>query len=224
MAGKIKYTAITLVVLLGVVFLVLTFAVDSMVKSNIEQIGGEMTGTRVTVDDVSISVFSGQGIINGLRVYNPEGYQTEHALTVEDFSIKLDLWTLLSDMIMIEEVIISGPVVFVEQKLPENNLINILGRIKEAESKGTSAETDIFISYFLLKKGSAHFYTEIGGERSVRMDMDAIELRDLGGGDQGRTIEKVVREIASRIIEQAHRTVSREGVDQLRDLFEKLFR
>lgn len=224
MVKKTKYMAIGLVVLLGIVFLILTVAVDSIVKSNIEQIGAEMTGTRVTVDDVSISVFSGQGTINGLRVYNPEGYQAEHAMIVDDFSIKLDLWTLLSDMIVIEEMIIIGPVVFVEQKLPTNNLLEILGRIKEAESKGTSAETDILISYFLLQKGSVHFYTEIGGARSARMDMEAIELRDLGGRDQERTTEKVVREIASRIIEQALATVSREGVGQLKDLLENLFK
>jgi hypothetical protein len=224
MSRGIKYATIGFIVLFVVVFLVLTISVDSIVKASIERIGTEMTGTPVTVEDVSISVFSGHGTVRGLRVNNPEGYHTEHALVVNDFSIKLDLRTLLSDMIVIDEVIVMGPAVFIEQKLPENNLLAILQRIRAAESRGTSAETDILISYFLLQDGTVDVYTQIGGERSARMALAPIELHDLGGRNRGRTVERVVREIADRIIEHALRTVSRGGVEQLREMFEGFFR
>jgi uncharacterized protein involved in outer membrane biogenesis len=224
MSRGIKYASIGFIVLLVVAFVVLTISVDSIVKSGIERIGTEMTGTPVTVEDASISVFSGQGTVRGLRVSNPEGYHTTHALVVDDFFIKLDLRTLLSDMIVIDEVIVMGPAVFLEQKLPGNNLLAILQRIREAESKGTSAETDVLISYLLIQDGTVDFYTRVGGERSARVEMAPIEMHDLGGRDRGSTVERAVREIADRIIEQALRTVPGSGVERLKEMFEGFFR
>lgn len=223
MAKALKYGILGLIVLLVVGFAILTLYLDSMVKSGIETIGREMTGTEVTVDNVSISLFTGQGTISGFRVANPEGYQTENAFSVDDFSISLDISTLLSDVVVVNDVRISGPAVYVEQKLPDNNLQTILSRINESVSTGTSSDTELVIEHFLLENASAELYTEVGGERSARVDISAIELNDLGRGGGKQAAEEVVKEIADRLIEQALEAAVQSGGEQLREALRDFF-
>jgi hypothetical protein len=58
MSKGIKIALISVVVIILVGFLILTVALDSFVKSNIEEVGSEMTGTMVTVGEcIHIPVF-----------------------------------------------------------------------------------------------------------------------------------------------------------------------
>lgn len=214
---------IALVALAVIGIIIMTFYIDSIVKSGIEDIGTEMTGTRVTVDNVSVSLFSGDGTVQGFRVANPEGYETENALSVDDFSIAIDVTTLLSDVVVVNEVIIGGPAVYVEQKLPENNLQTILSNINEAVATGTSTDKELIIEYFLLENGSADLYTEVGGERSARVELSEIELHDLGRGGEQQALEQAIKEIADRVIEQALEAVMQSGGEQLRDAVKDFF-
>jgi hypothetical protein len=223
MAKGVKITLISVVVVILVGFLILSVALDSFVKSNIEKVGSEMTGTMVTAGGVSISPFSGQGTISHLRVANPDGYSTEHAIVVEDLFIKLDIWSLWSDVIEIDEIVITAPAIYVEQKLPGNNLRTILNNINEAASRGTPTDSDMVIGRFLMIDGSVDLYTEIGGERSARVEMSEIELTNLGSDNGREATEQVVRQIADRVVEQALQAALQSGAEQLRDAIKDIF-
>ncbi|MEX0646635.1 MAG: hypothetical protein WEA56_06155 [Balneolaceae bacterium] len=223
MARGFKYFFIALIILIAAGFAILTLYIDSIVKSGMEDIGTEMTGTRVTVESVSISPFSGEGTVTGFRVANPDGYQTEHALSVDDFAISVDVTTLFSDVIVVNDIRVAGPAVYVEQKLPENNLQTILSNINEAVSTGTSTDVELVIDHFLLENGSADLYTEVGGERSASVEISAIELNDLGRGGERQAVEDVVQEIARRVIEEALQAAVQSGGQQLRDAIEDIF-
>lgn len=220
MARGITYVLIGLLTFLVIGFLILTYSIDSIVKSNIENAGTEMTGTRVTVDNVSISPFSGEGTISGFRIENPEGFSTDHAFVADDFYIKMDVFTLFSDVIEVNEIRLTGPAIYVEQKLTGNNLRTILNNLDEAAESETGTHGELAIGYFLMENGSADLYTEIGGERSARVEVSVIELHDLGG-DQ--VAEQVLREIAGRIVEQALQAAARSGAEQLRDAIRDIF-
>ncbi len=232
MAKKMTYAAIALALLLGGGFLVITLTLDSIVQSNIEKIGSEMTGTRVTADEVSISLFSGQGTITGFRVANPDGFSTEHALVVDDFFIKMDILSLLSDEITINDVWVTGPAVYVEQKLTENNLQTILNTIKKAADRerdkdpddDPSPETGFVIGHFLVEDGSVNFYTTIGGEQSAWVNMSKIELYDLGRDNGKQAAGQVVVQIAEAVVEKSLRAAARSGTEQLKDAIQGIFR
>lgn len=221
MLKGIKYGIGGLFVLLGAGFLVFTLTLDSMVKSGIENVGTEMTGTEVSVEGVSISPFSGKGTINGFRVANPEGYGQEYALVIDDFSVELDVGSLFSDLVVVHEIIITVPAVYVEQKIPDNNLRTILNTINSAVSDDTSGDTALFIEYFLMQNGSADLYTELGGERSARVEISDIELSNIGGREDA--VEQVIQQISDRLVQQALQAAARSGAEQLRDAIEDLF-
>ncbi|TVR31035.1 MAG: hypothetical protein EA390_06975 [Balneolaceae bacterium] len=118
-------------------------------KSGIEQTGSEVTGTPVTADRVSISPFSGKGEISGFRVANPGDYSNDYAFDVDDFQIELDIFSLFSDEIVIREIVISAPSIWVEQKLPENNIRTIMRHIQNM-MPGEASDKAMVIERFRL--------------------------------------------------------------------------
>ena len=222
MSKRIKYSLLGLLIVIAVGFLAITLTIDSMVSSGIEQVGSDMTGTPVTVDDVSISPFSGSGIISGFRVANPDGYSREFAIEIEEFSIELEPFTLFSDDIIINRVVISGASVYVEQKLPENNIRDIMSHLN-SETEGEASDASLVIEQFVLENGTADLFTEVGGERSARVDISRIELWDLGRGGKQETAEAVIRQIAEEVAGESLEAAAGSGLEQLKDAVRGLF-
>lgn len=222
MKKGLKIGLIGFIVILVAGIWILSMSIDSIVKSGLEKTGSEMTGTRVMVDHVSISPFSGEGTISGFRVTNPEGYGTDHAIEIDDFYISLELLSLFSDEIRVREIRITGPSLYVEQQLPGNNLRTILNNIRES-AEDQPAGTDMRIGRLLILDGSVDLYTEIGGERSARVEMSEIELHDIGTGDTDGAVEQVIVIIAEEITQQALQAAARSGTEQLRDAIRDVF-
>lgn len=222
MSKALKFTLAAVIALILIAFMVLTLSINSIVKTGIEQTGSQMTGTAVTVDRVSISPFSGKGEISGFRVANPGDYSKEYAFEVEDFYIELDVFSLFSDEIVIREIVITTPSIWVEQKLPENNIRTILSNLQDVEP-GEASDKEIVIERFRLTDGSVDLYTEVGGERSARIEISDIELTDLGRGGGRAAVEEVIREIAEKIAEEALQGAARSGGEQIRDAIRDLF-
>ena len=222
MGKVIKYGLIGIAGVLILGFIVLTLSVDSVVKSGIEDVGSEMTGTAVTVQNVSISPFSGEGTIRGFHVANPDDYVQEHLFKIEELSISLDLWSLFSDVIVVHEIIVMRPELYVEQKLPENNLATVMRNINRVEPYQAS-QKEMVIEYFLMEEGSAELYTEIGGERNERVELSSVELRDLGEGGGQRAVESIIKEIAEEVAKQGLQAAARSGGEQIRDAIRDLF-
>ena len=212
----------SLLTILIILFLVAMLSLNSMVKSSIEEIGTEMTGTAVTVGSVSISPFSGKGTITGFRIANPADYQEDYAFQTDDFFIELDPWSLFSDEVVVHEIIITSPSIYVEQKLPENNINAILQHIRNISDYETS-DQEMVVEYFLLTDGTVDLYTEIGGERSAKVEISTIELHDLGRGGGQQAIEGIIREIAEEIAGEALRGAVQSGGEQIRDAIRSLF-
>ena len=76
-----KFLLVT-VTLLVILFLGITFSLDRIVKTGIESLGSEMTGTPVKVESVSISPISGEGTISGFTIDNPEDFEGESMMRI----------------------------------------------------------------------------------------------------------------------------------------------
>lgn len=222
MSKAIKYTLLGLIIAIGAGFLILTFTIDSIVSSNIEEIGSEMTGTPVTVDGVSISPFSGSGTITGFRVANPEGYSQDYAIEMENFTIEMEPFSIFSDEILVNEITITNASVFVEQKLPENNIREIMSHINSIP-EGETSDARLIIEHFVLENGTANLYTEAGGERSASVDISRIELNDLGRESEMETVEAVIKQIAEEVAGESLEAAAGSGLEQLKDAVRGLF-
>lgn len=222
MSNVIRYTLLGLFLIIGAALLTLSFTLDSIVSSGIEETGSEITGTAVTVDNVSISPFSGSGTISGFRVANPEGYSQEYAFEIEDFSIELEPLTLFSNEIVVNSITISGATVYVEQKVPENNIREIMDHINSLP-EGEASDSQLIIEYFLLENGTTQLYTEVGGDQSASVSISKIELENLGRDGQMDTAEKVIKQIAEEVAGKSLRAAIESGAGQIRDAIRDLF-
>lgn len=226
MSKSLKYSVAGIIGILLLAFVVLTFSLDYLVKSAIESTGSEMLKTEVTVESVSISPFSGSGTIEGLRVKNPEGFDSDYAMVMERFEISLDVGTLLSDTLVINRILIDKPVLSVIQKVPKNNLRMLMKNMEQSSVEESTASGGMVIEQLLVRNGRVSVTPNVGGEQSAVVNMDDIELKNLGKSGNGSTFG-VVRQITSRIINEALNSalsgqlegLKNKAKDAVKDLF-----
>lgn len=216
MSKSAKYILTGLATLLIAAFVVLTLSLDYLVTSGIETTGTEMTGTTVTVESVSLSPFSGQGTIERLRVQNPEGFDSEYAIVIQNFEIAVDVRSLLSDTVIVEEIRIAGPSISVIQKVPENNLRMLLKNMEsDAASESDSSMPALVIRKLVVSEGSVTVTPNIGAQPSATVSMNRIEMQNLGTDSD--SAKEVIRQVASRVIGEALQSALSGQLDELKN-------
>lgn len=220
MGKALKVGFIGLIVVIVIGFVALTLSIDSIVKSSIEDIGSEMTGTLVSVDGVSISPFSGQGTISEFRVANPDGYSEPYAVEIGELFIEIDVMSVFSDVVIVRQISVLSPMIYVEQQLPQNNIQEILNHVNSVDAFEAS-DSEMMIEYFVLEDGRVELYTEVGGERSATVEIETIEMHDIGDGREA--VENIIQQIADEVGERVLRAAIQSGGEQIRDALRGLF-
>ena len=133
--AKIKWVIITILLLL-VVFVVAVFVyAGQATKVVVEKAGTQALGVRTELEKANLSFLGGALKLNGLAVGNPEGYQTEHLLTIGTCSTAVEIGSLLSDTINVSTIEIDSIVLTIEQKGLKSNLGEILDRISQMKGE-----------------------------------------------------------------------------------------
>lgn len=218
MQKSIKYILGGVFILILAAFTVLAFTLNGMVKSGIESTGSELTQTGVTVDQVSINPWSGRGTIEGLRVRNPDGFESEYAMVMGSFDIGLDIASIFSDTLVIREIVITEPDLSVIQKIPQNNLRILMRNMEEAASAETaqSASQAMLIERLLVQDARITVTPNIGGQPSATVTMDELELQNIGQDGSAAT-RQVIQIAASRLIDKALQTALSGQLDELKN-------
>ena len=105
-----------------VIALVLVGKINPIVKSGVEKTGPMILKAPVTLKGVNISFFSGSGELKGFTVGNPEGYKTDYAFQMDRLKVNLDVKSVTSDKIHIQDIIIDSPNIVFEGGFGKNNL------------------------------------------------------------------------------------------------------
>ena len=140
---KLSWTVGSIAVLLIVVRIFL----GQIVQSGVSTIAPMIAGVPVEIGDVSISVFQGYVELKDVKVGNPEGFGAENMLTLKRAVFDIDLGSLFSDKIRIEEITVTGLDLYYEQKLTTNNVAALqanveknLGKKAEENTSGSDGE------------------------------------------------------------------------------------
>jgi hypothetical protein len=179
----IKKTLISVVFLLLLAGGGLFFYLDSIVKSGIEVVGSNLLGTEVTVDSVSLSPLSGQGSISGLRVENPEGFESQYAFELDSVLVSIDVNSVFTDAAEIESIVIMQPVITYETKIASDNIRTLLDNLDEGDAPSSDPETEddsaqqIIIREFRMVGSQLNFVSALV---SAPITLADIEIRDIG--------------------------------------------
>lgn len=192
-----KFLTIGLGVLIVGIIAIIVLAIlnlGSIIKTATETYGPRITKTEVRLGSADISILSGSGSLNKFVLGNPEGFTMPNALTCDTIWIKVVKESLTTDTIVIEEIIVDGPVVSYEKRGNADNFQTILNNIKQtvasekkatpAEQENTGSEKSIQINNFIVKNGHINLGGSLldafGADQGVGIAMPNIHMKDIG--------------------------------------------
>jgi uncharacterized protein involved in outer membrane biogenesis len=214
-------TAVAAVVIIVVVVLFVALAsVDSIVKAAIERVGSDVTQTEVTVDDVEISLTSGEGTIRGLVIGHPQGFE-ERMIRIGEARIVLDIGTLTSDTIVIKEIAVTAPQVTVEVSGEGTNVSRLQETLTQSAGGGGGGasggnpedEKKLVIERVTVADGRVDLKAA-GLDRGVGADLPSITLTDIGKDSGGADPAEVAKVIVAAVSAAAGQAAITSGVLQ----------
>jgi uncharacterized protein involved in outer membrane biogenesis len=198
--------AVILVVLLVIgVFMFL----NDIVKKGVETVGPKLTKTDVRLASSQISPLSGSGRMTGFLVGNPEGYKTDSAIKIGDVKVDVDVGTLLSDTIIVEEINIQGPEITFEGGLRGNNLSKLLDNLEAStgadkekpEPEDSAVAGKKFVAKdIVIQGGKIHVNITGLGATTTTIAMPDIHLQNVGSDGSGITLAQLSKEILEPLI------------------------
>jgi len=215
---------VVLVVLVVIAVAVVTSNLDKMIKAGVETMGPEITGTSIKLESVDLSLLSGEGRLKGLVVGNPPGFQTERAFKLGDARVKVDLKSVLTDKLVIEEIMIDGPEITYEAGASGNNLNKIQENVAAfaqkagaqggAEPKAEKKEPGqkkVQINHFILKNAQVNASATMFKGKTLTVSLPDIHLKDIGKESEGTTMGKASSEVFAAINKSVVQAVTGSG-------------
>ena len=132
----LKYSLLGLLLVLVVACLGLFLYLEPLVKTTVNTVGTKIVGTQVNLDGFRFSPFVGEAEITGLSVANPEGYKTPNLINLGRIFVKVDVKSLLTDTIIVDEVSVNG--IELTYEMPDLSTSNVM-QIQQNIAKNTAS-------------------------------------------------------------------------------------
>ena len=223
-------------ILLIVAVVAVGLSLNGAIKKGVETFGPQIAKVPVKLDGVSLSLFSGSGAIKGLVVGNPEGYKTDHAMSVGLASVSVSPGSIFSDKIVVKSIRIEAPQVTFELGPGGNNLQRIQDNLgssstgaaepaKPAEEKAPADAKPgkkLQVDEVIISGGKVTLGMAALGGKLVEAPLPEIRINNLGQGPEGITGAELGKEILSQINRGAIKTYTEQlekaGAEALQNL------
>jgi len=118
-------------------------SLDAIVKKVIEDVGSQVTGVKVSVGTVKISLSEGKGSISGLTVANPPGFSSDPAIRLGEIALVLDTGSLGKNPVVVKDITVASPFVGYEMASGGSNIDAIQKNVKAFSAKqGAGAKAE----------------------------------------------------------------------------------
>jgi uncharacterized protein involved in outer membrane biogenesis len=203
--------AIGLVVLLVAAVFAATLYLDALARKSVERVGADVTKVDVQVSGASLSVLSGRGELRGIRVGNPEGFQTPSAVVAESVAVEMEPSSILEDKLVLRSIRVIGPEVTFESGLQGNNLSKLLGNIRgTGPPQDQASRRKLQVNDLVVSGGRVNLAVTLLGTRSASVPLPDIHLTNLGQGPEGITSAELSERLLAVLIEAAISTATAE--------------
>ncbi len=218
---KLLIILVGAVALIAIGLFVASFFVGSIVTKSVNRYGPGITGSPVTLADASISPFSGTGTLNNLFVGNPPGWKSEKAFSFGKVHLHVEPRSLLTEHIIINDMVIEAPEFVYETKIVSSNIKDILNNIekslgREGDKPADQPTTDdgkplrFTVKSFRLENAKV---TVGAGASSLAAQMPPLVLADLGVKEGGLTANELATAVVSHILANITRAVAGSFLD-----------
>ena len=200
----------TVIVVAVLWFVVATFvfpSIESVVKAAVEKIGSDLTQTTVRLDDVKLSLTDGKGSLHGLHMTNPSGFGENDAFAFDLISIKVDLTTLASDVVVINEVVVEKPHILYEIGEKGTNIDTIRSNVESQQGDGPASESSetpkFVIKNLYLRDGTVSVAATGLMDQQLSVPLPDVHLTDVGkdgaGASPGDIVEQTLAAVGGGI-------------------------
>ena len=215
--------AVGLAVIALVVMIVVASRLDRIIKHAVETYGPEATGTSVTLEVADVSIWSGEGSLKGLVIGNPEGFESDYALSLHRIDVAIDIESLTGDVIVINEIVVDGAGLIIEQRgLTDNNLQTILANVQQYS--GPDQETDesessdrrYIVKTFRFTNGKLGAISKEAGLDAAVTIPDVV-VTGVGEKSNGATIVEVSQQLITPVINKALVAVQGLAIEEVEE-------
>lgn len=224
-----------LVVVLGIVLWRLYANLDQIVAKVIEDVGTEVTQTAVRVGGVDLDLMNGKAGLSQLSVANPAGFSSPHIFSLELVSVAIDVNSIGSNPVIIDEIVVRQPRVAYEINKQGTSNLDVLkknvegysasrdtgagtGAAKEAQEPAEKGEEiKLIIRKLSFEGGELSATSALRPDKPIAATLPAFSMNNIGQASGGATSEQVAKEVLDRLVKQAVDAASKAGVDKLTD-------
>ena len=128
--------------LLVALVIFLWLLLDWTVAATVRNVAPIFTGTPVELESVSIGILNGRVELKGFKVANPKGFAHEYAFELDKFICHVNIPSVLTDKIIVEEVTIDGMLADYEMSMSGSNLSQIQKNVESSIGKSDSKSAD----------------------------------------------------------------------------------
>lgn len=179
-----------------------SFRMDNLIETRIEQTGSQSFGSRVTVGDVKTRIRDGSLEISSITVANPPGFSNSNAFSLNHIEAAVDYGSR-----DIKRLVVDRPEILIEEVGGTTNFAQMLDELERMESSAGEAgkeEPVIVIRHFRMNESRAGFDSATFDRHST-VELDAIEMNDLRG-----TPTEIARIIAREVLDEVAGEASKE--------------
>ena len=217
---KWVYVGGAVIIVLVVLLLVGVSNLGPIVKSAVNTYGPKITKTAVRLEDVNVSILSGEATLKAFLLGNPKGFESPAAMTVGSIYVNVDEGSLTSDPIIIDKIEVGRPGISYEKIRGTDNFQAILSNVNQAvgADKASAAKPGkegggkkLVIRDFIVKEGKVNLAMSMLGKQRITTALPDIHLKDIGkkggGASPAEAFKKVFaalyQEITSPAVTQA---------------------
>ena len=211
MRKLLKFIAWTFVVI-ALLAVAISLSLNQIIPKSFNAAAPAVLGVPATLQSASVTLLTGKATLQQLHIGNPAGYKTDGLFDLASVSVHVDRSSLLSDTIVIRQILVDGLVITYEKGLLNSNLGAFLESLSSGEEtpeeKPSSTEEEkpgrkVVIEKVVLTHCRMNFSVTgaaaLTGGAAVPIPLPTITLTDLGKEKEGITLVEAIRRVLTAI-------------------------
>ncbi len=199
---------------------------DTIVAGAIERIGTEVLQTEVSLDSTHFELKQGRGELHGLSIANLDGFNEPYLFQLSEVALQVEPATLRDPVIVIDEILIDGAHLTVEDKgIAQTNIQELMQRLNQGGSQQeTASESSGPAPRFMVEKLS---FTDISMDlvspqyKNRTVALSDITRTNLGDRETGLTGPQLAKAIVQPLIDKARDRAEAELKSRAQDAAQK---
>jgi len=228
MIKKLAILAGALVAVLAGIVVLAFMSIDSMAKTAIVRGSTYALGVQTTLASADIGIVSGEFAMKGLVVANPEGFESDHFLRLDEGFLAVSLGSLRQDTVEVPTLALTGIDINLEKRGGRANYKIIADNLKRFESRDTAddgAQADagkpgkrFVIHEIIIRDVNVTVDLVPAGGALTRLEVPIEEIRMTDVGSESMT----TAELTDRVIKMILAAIVKNGAHLPADLVNDL--